>query len=192
MRLRVSQQRWLRLMLGLDFGPGCSNLGLGARSNEWSTEVGFGWLLDAMLVIGSACESSRTTRKPNGRLRPVCTSVHLHGALRCVGGFRQTREHDARGACTQLRSPRWMQPASARVDRECRLRPVGFVPLAGRWVLRISARWWPNNKRVKAAVMRYGYRQGGFFEGCEPRCGNGFAIQPPVGRLRPCGAENGA
>jgi len=36
-----------------------------------------------------------------------------------------------------------------------------------RWVSR------QNDKRATAAVMRYGYGRGGFFEGCEPRCGKG-------------------
>jgi hypothetical protein len=189
--LRVSQLRWFRLTLGLDFGPGCSSFGSGARSMRWSTEVGFGWLLAAMLA--SVQLANRLVRIASRVVAcdpcaPRCTCTARFGVSVDSGRYR---EHDARGACTQLCSFRWMQRASARVDRECRLRPVGFVPLAGRWVLRSSARWWPDIKRAKAAVMRYGYWQGGFFEGCEPRCGNGFAIQPPVGRLRPCGAENG-
>jgi len=40
-----------------------------------------------------------------------------------------------------------------------------------------------NSRRVTAAVMRYGYRRGEFFEGCEPRCGKGRPF--PIGyRLR--------
>jgi hypothetical protein len=49
-----------------------------------------------------------------------------------------------------------------------------------------------NGMKVTAAVTRYGYRRGVFFEGCEPRCGEGNQDPPVVGFGRPLlGAELG-
>jgi len=49
-----------------------------------------------------------------------------------------------------------------------------------------------NDKRVTAAVTRYGYRRGVFFEGCETRCGKGNQDPLVVGFGRPSmGAEPG-
>lgn len=79
MRLRVSQQRWLRLMLDLDFGPGCSNLGLGARSNDGprrSASAGFLTRCSSSVQLANRLVrlGSRTVACGPCALRCTCTA----------------------------------------------------------------------------------------------------------------------
>lgn len=105
--LRVSLQRWLRLMLDLDFGPGCSSFGSGARSNDGprrSASAGFLTRCSSSVQLSNRLVrlGSRTVACDPCALRCTCTA---HFGVSVDSG-RQT-EHDTRGACTRLRALRW-------------------------------------------------------------------------------------